>query len=54
MRILAIASLLLAAVLFVVSMVGFVVIGEIAALGLLPALGAFTLAIGAQVASRRR
>ncbi|MEC5184242.1 hypothetical protein RCH12_001707 [Cryobacterium sp. MP_3.1] len=54
MRILAIASLLLAAVLFVVSMVGFVVIGEVAALGLLPALGAFTLAIGAQVASRRR
>jgi hypothetical protein len=54
MRILAIVSLLLAAVFLIVSLVGFVVIGEVAVLGLLPALGLFTLAIGSQVASRRR
>ena len=54
MRILAIVSLLLAAVFLIGSLVGFVVIGEVAVLGLLPALGLFTLAIGAQVASRRR
>jgi len=54
MRILAIVSLLLALVLLVASLVGFVVIGEVAVLGLLPALGLFTFAVGAQVASRRR
>ena len=54
MRILAITSMLLAAVLSVVSLVGFVVIGEVAVIGLIAALGVFTLAIGALVASRRR
>ena len=54
MRILAITSMLLAAVLSVVSLVGFVVIGEVAVIGLIAALGVFTQAIGAQVASRRR